>query len=123
MLYIHPPLSIIGFAFIFLFTILLFLKKSKKKETKIIGITAWTLTFAGLITGMLWAQLAWGNYWSWDPKENMTLILFVATTATMLAHYEKRPNAAKWLSLTASVLAVITTSTSFILTGLHSFLH
>jgi ABC-type transport system involved in cytochrome c biogenesis permease subunit len=123
MLYIHPPLSIIGFAFIFLFTILLFLKKSKKKETKIIGITAWTLTFAGLITGMLWAQLAWGNYWSWDPKENMTLILFAATTATMLAHFEKHPNAAKWLSLAASVLAVITTSTSFILTGLHSFLH
>jgi len=123
MLYIHPPLSIIGFAFIFLFTILLFLKKSKKKETKIIGITAWTLTFAGLVTGMLWAQLAWGNYWSWDPKENMTLILFVATTATMLAHFEKYPNAAKWLSLAASVLAVITASTSFILTGLHSFLH
>jgi ABC-type transport system involved in cytochrome c biogenesis permease subunit len=122
MLYIHPPLSIVGFVFIFLFTILLFLKK-KNRETKIIGITAWGLTFTGLVTGMLWAQLAWGNYWSWDPKENMTLILFIATTSTMLAHLEKHPNAAKWLSLLSSVLAIVTASTSFILTGLHSFLH
>jgi cytochrome c-type biogenesis protein CcmF len=123
MLYIHPPLSIVGFAFIFLFTILLFLKKNKKIETKIVGLTAWVLTFAGLVTGMIWAQLAWGNYWSWDPKENMTLILFVASTATMVAYFEKHPNAAKWLSVITSVLAIVTASTSFILTGLHSFLH
>lgn len=31
------------------------------------------LTF-GLITGSIWAQRAWGDYWSWDPKENWALI-------------------------------------------------
>jgi len=122
MLYIHPPLSIVGFAFIFLFTIFLFLKKNKERNTKILGVTAWTLTLAGLVTGMLWAQLAWGNYWSWDPKETMTLALFAATTATMFAHFEKHPNAAKWLSIASCTTAILTGSTSFILTGLHSFL-
>jgi ABC-type transport system involved in cytochrome c biogenesis permease subunit len=31
------------------------------------------LTF-GLITGSIWAQRAWGDYWAWDPKENWALI-------------------------------------------------
>jgi len=88
-----------------------------------IGVIAWTLTFAGLITGMLWAQLAWGSYWSWDPKETLTLILFVAVSASLLTHFEKRPNAAKWFSISASAMVVITGTSSFILTGLHSFLH
>jgi ABC-type transport system involved in cytochrome c biogenesis permease subunit len=123
MLYIHPPLSIAGYAFIFLFMILLFLKRKKNRETKIAGAAAWGLTFAGLVTGMLWAQLAWGNYWSWDPKETMTLILFITTTTTMLAYFENHPNAAKWLALISAALVIVTSSTSFILTGLHSFLH
>ena len=34
----------------------------------------------GIILGALWAKEAWGNYWSWDPKENwaaITLILYL----------------------------------------------
>lgn len=30
------------------------------------------LTF-GLIIGSFWAQMAWGSWWSWDPKESWTL--------------------------------------------------
>ena len=123
LLYIHPPLSIVGYAFIFLFTLFLFRKKNLSKKTRLLGVAAWTLTFLGLVTGMLWAQLAWGNAWSWDPKETLSLILFVAVSTSMLAHFEKHPNATKWLALSSCALAVATGSTSFILTGLHSFLH
>lgn len=28
----------------------------------------------GIILGGLWANEAWGNYWSWDPKESMSLV-------------------------------------------------
>jgi cytochrome c-type biogenesis protein CcsB len=28
----------------------------------------------GIITGAVWANLAWGSYWSWDPKETWALI-------------------------------------------------
>jgi ABC-type transport system involved in cytochrome c biogenesis permease subunit len=123
MLYIHPPLSIVGYVFIFLFTIFLFRRKNLEKKTQIIGVTAWILTFMGLITGMLWAQLAWGNYWSWDPKETLTLVLFVATSAALVGQFEKHYSFAKWMSITACIFAVVTGSSSFILTGLHSFLH
>jgi ABC-type transport system involved in cytochrome c biogenesis permease subunit len=32
----------------------------------------------GLITGAVWAQQAWGQYWSWDPKETWALITLTA---------------------------------------------
>ncbi len=33
-----------------------------------------------LITGAIWAQLAWGRYWSWDIKETWTLITWLVYT-------------------------------------------
>lgn len=29
----------------------------------------WSLLSIGMITGALWAKQAWGDWWSWDPKE------------------------------------------------------
>ncbi|HOV89574.1 MAG TPA: c-type cytochrome biogenesis protein CcsB [Syntrophorhabdaceae bacterium] len=31
----------------------------------------------GIITGSLWASIAWGSYWSWDPKETWSLITWI----------------------------------------------
>ncbi|MGR3310043.1 MAG: c-type cytochrome biogenesis protein CcsB [Candidatus Brocadiales bacterium] len=31
----------------------------------------------GLITGAVWAKSAWGDYWSWDPKETWSLITWL----------------------------------------------
>ena len=31
----------------------------------------------GLITGAVWAKTAWGDYWSWDPKETWSLITWL----------------------------------------------
>ena len=28
----------------------------------------------GMLTGSIWAKAAWGNYWSWDPKETWAAI-------------------------------------------------
>lgn len=30
-----------------------------------------------LLTGAVWAQAAWGSYWSWDPKETWALIVWL----------------------------------------------
>ena len=37
----------------------------------VIGFIMLTL---GIITGSVWANSAWGSYWSWDPKETWSLI-------------------------------------------------
>lgn len=43
-----------------------------------------TLTYAGtaffttgMLIGAIWANEAWGNYWSWDPKESWALITWM----------------------------------------------
>lgn len=35
----------------------------------------------GVITGGLWANHAWGTYWSWDPKESMALVTWLSYAA------------------------------------------
>lgn len=41
------------------------------------------LLTAGLVSGAVWANEAWGSYWSWDPKETWALITWF-TYATYL---------------------------------------
>jgi len=41
------------------------------------------LLTAGLISGAVWANEAWGSYWSWDPKETWALVTWF-TYATYL---------------------------------------
>jgi len=38
----------------------------------------------GIITGSIWASTAWGSYWSWDPKETWSLIVWI--TYAILIH-------------------------------------
>ena len=40
-----------------------------------LGLLFTTIT---LLTGMMWAEAAWGSYWNWDPRETTTLILWIA---------------------------------------------
>jgi len=41
-----------------------------------------TLTL-GLLMGGVWAKFAWGDYWSWDPKENWALVSWLAYMTTI----------------------------------------
>jgi ABC-type transport system involved in cytochrome c biogenesis permease subunit len=123
MIYIHPPLSIIGYIFIFLFAVIIIIKADyfEKRVTRISGLAAWIFTFLGLVTGMLWAQVAWGSYWSWDPKETMTFALFLALSAGQMAYFEKKKTATKYLAVLACILVILTALSTFIIAGLHSF--
>ncbi|MBI5016450.1 MAG: c-type cytochrome biogenesis protein CcsB [Deltaproteobacteria bacterium] len=41
------------------------------------------LLTVGIITGSIWAQQAWGTYWSWDPKETWSLITWLLYAALL----------------------------------------
>ncbi|MEW6490347.1 MAG: c-type cytochrome biogenesis protein CcsB [Thermodesulfobacteriota bacterium] len=41
------------------------------------------LLTVGIITGAVWAQQAWGTYWSWDPKETWSLITWFLYAALL----------------------------------------
>lgn len=120
MLYIHPPLAIFGYVFIFLFTITLIILKRRERTHRLLGTTAWLLTFLGLITGMIWAQNAWGSYWSWDPKEILTLLLFASISVSIVSFYEKKIKHSIRFAIISCLLSIITFSSSFLINSLHS---
>lgn len=49
----------------------------------IIGFIMLTLC---IITGSVWANSAWGTYWSWDPKETWSLITWFIYAAFLHMH-------------------------------------
>ncbi|MGQ9688483.1 MAG: c-type cytochrome biogenesis protein CcsB [Desulfobaccales bacterium] len=92
-------------------------------RTAVIGFIFLTL---GILTGAVWAETAWGRYWSWDPKETASLITWLVYAALLHARlvqgWQGRPIA--WLAL-AGFGAVLFTyfGVSFLLPGLHSYLN
>lgn len=43
------------------------------------------LTFIGTMLGGLWADIAWGRFWGWDPKENGALLIILWNTIMLYA--------------------------------------
>lgn len=128
--FIHPPLSILGYliTFIALKKALEISRKGvrkrsvKERDLRISLTIAWWLTFLGLLTGMIWAQVAWGSFWSWDPKETAALTVFLTLTAAYIANLYKAGIQWQLLLLALNILCVVTTiSVSFLSVGLHSF--
>jgi len=79
---------------------------------------------AGIITGAIWANSAWGTYWSWDPKETWSLITWFVYAITLHARYTRgiSGRTIAWLSLVGLAAVVFTYyGVNFLLSGLHSY--
>lgn len=79
----------------------------------------------GVITGGLWANHAWGTYWSWDPKESMALVTWLCYAIYIHLRVHKECSAEK-LSLVAVGGLLLTLLTylgfnSLGFGGLHSY--
>ena len=59
------------------------------------------LTFT-ILTGAIWAEQAWGTYWSWDPKETWSLITWIIYAIYL--HLRIRSG---WKGKSAAIFAVI----------------
>ena len=83
----------------------------------------------GIITGAVWANEAWGTYWSWDPKETWSLITWIIYAILIHFKYVSGRFGVKDLNTFNAVcsiigfLAVIFTyfGVNFVLSGLHSY--
>ena len=40
----------------------------------------------GIFTGAIWANVSWGSYWSWDPKETWALVTFLIYSLPLHNH-------------------------------------
>ncbi|MEA1959971.1 MAG: c-type cytochrome biogenesis protein CcsB [Bacillota bacterium] len=77
-----------------------------------------------IITGAIWANYAWGTYWSWDPKETWSLITWIIYAGYLHARlmYDWKGKRAAWLAVLgfASVLFTFF-GVNYLLPGLHSY--
>src|SRR4030043_629465 len=81
-------------------------------------------TLGGLIFGAIWADQAWGVYWSWDPKETWSLITWFVY-AFYLHSRMMRGWRGKRVAIVAVIgfMAVIFTylGVNLLLSGLHAY--
>ena len=90
---------------------------------RIIGL-GFPLLITGIVAGAVWANEAWGAYWSWDPKETWALITWFVFAAYLHARITKSWQG-KRPALLASVGFVVVwicyLGVNFLGKGLHSY--
>ncbi len=79
---------------------------------------------AGIITGAVWANSAWGTYWSWDPKETWSLVTWFVYAAALHFRFTRgwagRPVA--WFAIIGFASVMFTYyGVNYVLSGLHSY--
>ncbi|MBF0516720.1 MAG: c-type cytochrome biogenesis protein CcsB [Nitrospirae bacterium] len=91
---------------------------------KIIAVGFPIFTLGGLIFGAIWADQAWGVYWSWDPKETWSLISWLVYAFYLHARYLRgwRGNKIAVLSSIGFITVIFTyLGVNIFLSGLHSY--
>ncbi|HWI54656.1 MAG TPA: c-type cytochrome biogenesis protein CcsB [Desulfobacteria bacterium] len=82
------------------------------------------LLSAVIVTGAIWAEYAWGRYWSWDPKETWSLITWLVYAAYLHARftYGWRGTKAAWMSILGFVFVLFTFfGVNYLLSGIHAY--
>ena len=79
----------------------------------------------GILLGSVWANVSWGSYWSWDPKEVWALVAFMVYGAAFHRRtlpWLRRPLAFH-LYMVAAFLVVLMTyfGVNYLLGGMHSY--
>lgn len=106
-----------GFAIAFGISVMFILKKSVSQgeivsrlpEDMILDeLTQQTIMFGflflslGIITGAVWANSAWGSYWTWDPKETWSLITWFVYAIFLHLRYMR-----EWHGTRLAVVSII----------------
>lgn len=78
----------------------------------------------GIVIGAVWANISWGNYWSWDPKEVWALITLIVYTLPLHPSLGicRRPLSFHTYSILAFLSVIITYfGVNFLLGGMHAY--
>ena len=86
----------------------------------VIGFPFLTLV---IVLGAVWANVAWGRYWGWDPKETASLVTWLIYGAYLHARVVRgwRGNRAAWLLVLGFAATLFTYFGNLFFTGLHSY--
>ncbi len=129
-----------GFAVAFGFSIMYFVKpRNPQSESMFAKLPSWELidelTYQmvvfgflfltiGIITGAVWANSAWGKYWTWDPKETWSLITWLIYAIFMHLRIIRgwSGKSLAYISIIGFVAVLFTYfGVNYLLSGLHSY--
>jgi ABC-type transport system involved in cytochrome c biogenesis permease subunit len=89
-----------------------------------VGIGYPVFTAGALVFGAIWAEVAWGSWWSWDPKETWALVTWLIYTAYLHTRLVRRMRgtASAVLAIAGFAATVFTFfGVTFLMSGLHSY--
>ena len=79
----------------------------------------------GIFVGAVWANISWGRYWGWDPKEVwalITMLVYSSAIHTDSLPWFRRPVFFHWFAIIAFFTVLITYfGVNFFLGGMHSY--
>ena len=83
------------------------------------------LLTAGIFIGAIWANMSWGRYWGWDPKEVwalITMLIYSLPLHQASLPIFRNPRFTNWYFILAFLSVIITYfGVNFILGGMHSY--
>jgi len=76
-----------------------------------------------IVLGALWADIAWGKYWSWDPKETASLVTWLLYAAYLHARIMRgwRGKRTAVLLIIGFAAVLLTFFGNYIFSGLHAY--
>lgn len=132
---IHVSLIMIAYAlyaYIFLNGILALCLRHRPEQverlmlfSKLMSYPATLFLGVGIFIGSVWANVSWGNYWSWDSKEVWALITFmiygVAFHGTSVPWMRKPIHYHIYMVLAFLSVLMTYVGVNYFLTGMHSY--
>ncbi len=76
-----------------------------------------------IIIGSIWAKIAWGSYWSWDPKETAALVTWLIYTFYLLTRWVLgwKNSRSAWFLVAGFLAVLLTFFGNLFFGGLHSY--
>lgn len=135
-LYIHVSLAALGetfFAIGFVSSLIYLIRRPKAESASLEALDGLTykaismgfpvFTAGALVAGAIWAKQAWGAYWSWDPKEVLSLVVWFVYAIYLHARLVRglRGPVVAAISIVGFLLTIFTIFGTLIFGGLHAY--
>ena len=133
-LLLHVGFSFIGEAFFvvgFITAIVFLATKDEKRRLEFDRLTYTTIgigyvffTIGALVFGAIWAEQAWGRWWSWDPKETWAFVTWLVYTVYLHVRLimKRKDSLPAVISVVGFLCTVFTFfGVNYLLPGLHSY--
>lgn len=85
-----------------------------------VGLPFMTLV---IVLGSIWASMAWGRFWAWDPKETASLFTWLIYAGYLVTRllFKWRGSRSAWILILGFAAVLVTFLGNLFFNGLHSY--